>query len=303
MTFREVAYEYLHWLEHVRDAKHSTLLDHGYLLVEPGTPRRRGTGTHGGQIMKALGDRPAAEITTREINKLLVTVASRGIAARTINRHRQLIGAVFSYGCREATFALPRKPGLAADRRLEPEPDLLDFYSPEEVEALARALAAGLHRDPNAPPVSDEEARARAAEDRQDAEIIRLAAYAGLRRGELVALRWRDVYFGLRKLVVSRTISANVESTRRRRSRAARARCRCPTRPRARSIACRSAATSRARTTSSSSIVSAGGWTTRRCVGEWIARASARDCVRFASMIFATPTVRCSSAVGSIWRP
>ena len=213
MTFREVAYEYLHWLEHVRDAKPSTLLDHGYLLVEPGTPHRRGTGTHGGQIMKALGDRPAAEIATREINKLLVTVASRGIAARTINRHRQLIGAVFSYGCREATFALPRNPGLAADRRLEPEPDLLDFYSPEEVEALARALAAGLHRDPNAPPVSDEEARARAAEDRQDAEIIRLAAYAGLRRGELVALRWRDVYFGLRKLVVSRTISANVEST------------------------------------------------------------------------------------------
>ena len=49
--------------------------------------------------------------------------------------------------------------------------------------------------------------------DRQDAEIVRVAAYAGLRRGELVALRWRDVHFALRKLVVSRTISANVEST------------------------------------------------------------------------------------------
>jgi len=213
VTFREVAFEYLHWLEHVRDAKPSTMLDHRYLLTEPGTPHRRGAGAHRGQIMKALGDRPADEITTREINKLLATVASRGIAARTVNRHRQLVCAVFSYGCREATFALPKNPALAADRRTEPEPARLDFYSPEEVEALARALVAGRHRDPNAPPVSDEEAAARAAEDRQDAEIVRVAAYAGLRRGELVALRWRDVHFALRKLVVSRTISANVEST------------------------------------------------------------------------------------------
>ncbi len=213
VTFREVAFEYLHWLEHVRDAKPSTMLDHRYLLTEPGTPHRRGAGTHRGQIMKALGDRPAGEVTTREINKLLATVASRGIAARTVNRHRQLVCAVFSYGCREATFALPKNPALAADRRTEPEPARLDFYSPEEVEALARALVAGGHRDPNAPPVSDEEAAARAAEDRQDAEIVRVAAYAGLRRGELVALRWRDVHFALRKLVVSRTISANVEST------------------------------------------------------------------------------------------
>ena len=47
-TFREVAHAYLEWLEHVRGAKPSTLLDHRYLLVEPGTPHRRGAASTAG---------------------------------------------------------------------------------------------------------------------------------------------------------------------------------------------------------------------------------------------------------------
>ena len=67
------------------------------------------------------------------------------------------------------------------------------FYSPEEIEALARALSEGRHRDPSRPAVSAQERNARQAEERQDAEMVRVAAYAGLRQGELLALRWRDV--------------------------------------------------------------------------------------------------------------
>ena len=69
--------------------------------------------------------------------------------------------------------------------------------------------------------MSEEEAIARADEDRQDAELVRVAAQTGLRRGELVALRWRDVDFPRRKLVVRRAVSADVEasSTKSRRAR------------------------------------------------------------------------------------
>jgi integrase len=220
-TFRTVAHAYLDWLERVRGAKPATLRDHRYSLAEPGAVHRRTSKTHRGLIMAALGDRPANEIATRDINRLLADVAKTGVSPRTVNRHRQLVCAIFSFGCLEATFALPNNPALAADRRPEPERARLDFYSPEEIEALARALADGRHRDPSRAAVTTAEAAAREEEDRQDAELVRVAAYTGLRRGELVALRWRDVDFERRKLVVRRAVSGGVEtsSTKSRRAR------------------------------------------------------------------------------------
>jgi integrase len=50
-------------------------------------------------------------------------------------------------------------------------------------------------------------------EDRQDAEMIRVAAYAALRMGELLALRWGDVDFAGSALTVARAMSAGVLST------------------------------------------------------------------------------------------
>ena len=212
-TFRVLAHAYLDWLARVRDAKPSTLQDHGYLLAEPGTPHKRGKGKHPGHIMRTFGNKPSDEIRTRDVNKFLDKIASAGVSPRTVNKHRQLISAIYGYGCQEATFGLPRNPATAADRRQEPERARLEFYSPEEIEALARALADGLHRDPDAPAVNEDEKAAQHAEDIQDAELVRVAAYAGLRRGELVALRWRHVDFEKRKIVVQRAISANVDAT------------------------------------------------------------------------------------------
>ncbi|HEX4115161.1 MAG TPA: site-specific integrase [Solirubrobacteraceae bacterium] len=212
-TFREVAHAYLRWLESVRGAKPSTLVGHRSVLAEPGTPYKRGSGVTFGHVMAALGHRRAAKITTREIEAVLTTISETGASPRTVNKHRNVIAAVFGYGCKASTYALPTNPAKGADKRREPHPGALVFYSPEEIEAIARALEDGRHRDRSASTISDRERKALSAEDQQDAEIVRVAAYAGLRQGELLALRWRNVDFAGSALTIARAMSAGVESS------------------------------------------------------------------------------------------
>jgi len=213
VTFREVAHGYLVWLETVKGAKPATLRDHRYLLAEPGVPKRRGQGVIAGHVMAALGDRPAAKITTREIEELLAAIDATGVSARTVNKHRQIVSAIFSYGTRESTFTLPANPAHEADKRRQPHPGPLVYYGVDEVEALARALADGLHRTARKYATSDAEREAQHADDLQDAEMVRVSAYAGLRLGELLALRWRDIDFQGQAITVGRALSAGIETT------------------------------------------------------------------------------------------
>ena len=160
-------------------------------------------------------------MTTREVEDLLRSVAATGAAPRTVNKVRQLVCAIFNYGLRPSTYALPTNPVTYADHRAEPERAVLAFYSPQQIEELAHSAAAGAHRDPSRPALGEDEIEARRCEDGQDAELVRVAAYAGLRWGELVALCWRDVDFTGRKLVIRRSLSGDTEvkSTKSRRVR------------------------------------------------------------------------------------
>jgi integrase len=178
LTFRELSGDYLRWLEHVRGAKPSTLQDHRFTLAEPRDGKN-------GRVMAALGDRPATEVTTREIAALLDALADSGVTPRTVNQRRATLLAIFNYGRKHA--GLRGNPVEGTDKRREPQRAPLDTYTATEVEALASAM-----------------------EDPQDGELVRVAAYTGLRFGELRALRWRDVGNGV--LTVSRALSAGVES-------------------------------------------------------------------------------------------
>ena len=95
-----------------------------------------------------------------------------------------------------------------ASKRREPDPGVLDFYEPEEVAALVRAAAGGRHRDPARPAVSEAERLERRRADEQDAALFTVAAFTGLRMGELLALRWSRVSFARATLVVDCSWSA-----------------------------------------------------------------------------------------------
>jgi len=211
VTVRELGTEWLCWLTEVRGAKPSTIADYGFLLREPGLAFRRGGSTSAGRIMAAFGNRPVSEVSTSEVSKFLRSLDRAGLTPRNVNKHRQILAAMFTYACRDDTYQLATNPVAGTDKRREDPPAALDYYEVEEVEALARACDRGRHRA-GKPPADHDERDARAREDRQDADAFRLLFYTGLRLGEVLTLRWEDVDLKNRLLLVHRGLSAGQES-------------------------------------------------------------------------------------------
>ena len=209
-TVRALARDWLSWLSEVWGAKPSTVKDYGFLLREPGEPFRRGAGKSAGRIMKAFGDRPAAEVTAAEVSRFLRSLDREGLTPRNVNKHREVLAAMFAYGCRADALELPANPVDGTDKRRQPPPAALDYYEVDEVEALARACESGEHRRVRTL-IDETELEARRHEDRQDAEAFRLLFYTGVRVGEVLTLRWDDVDFDRRILFVRRGLSAGEE--------------------------------------------------------------------------------------------
>lgn len=208
-TFSDAAAVWLHHLEHVEGCKPSTLDDYGYMLAPADAfPRKRGR-TPAARIMRSFGHRPLASITGPDVARFLARLDSEpDMGPRTVNKHRQILCSVFEHAMRADTFRLPLNPARATDKRREPDATPIDFYEPEEVLALARAAREGLHRDPRRPAVTPEEVVDRRRADEQDAALYLVAAFTGLRLGELLALRWRNVNFADAKLTVEASWSA-----------------------------------------------------------------------------------------------
>ena len=210
VTVRALAADWLSWLEEVWGAKPSTVKDYRFLLGEPGVPFKRGAGVTAGRIMKAFGDRLAAAVTTAEVSRFLRALDREGLTPRNVNKHREVLAAMFAYGCRDDSLALTFNPVDKTDKRRQPPPAALDYYEVDEVEALAAACERGEHRSPRGA-IDEAEIEARRQEDWRDAESFRLLFYTGLRIGEALTLRWSDVDFERRVLFVRRGLSAGEE--------------------------------------------------------------------------------------------
>lgn len=214
--FDDAVKAWLIYLKTEKRVKPSTLSGYRSLLTEP-------TGRRKARIMRGFGGHRLFAITTKEVRQFLAKLDREDISARTVNIHRQVLHSIFEFAGREDSFGLPTNPAAGTTKRPEDGAKPIETFEPDEIRAIAQAARDGLHRgrggySHSAYSLETEQEWRRINE--QDAALFTIAAFTGLRLGELLALRWRDVNLNGGVLSVSRAMSAGEEaSTKSRRSR------------------------------------------------------------------------------------
>jgi integrase len=149
-------------------------------------------------LLPAFGELALHEITPAHIERWRAGLTG---SPRTKNKLlTELYGVVRRA---QKVYGLEGNPAAQVEKLRQRRRLDLDVFTPEEVRALCRA-----------------------ADSEQDAALYLTAAFTGLRRGELIALRWRDVDFAASGIRVSSSFaggrltapkSGKVRSTRPRR--------------------------------------------------------------------------------------
>lgn len=195
ITFADIAEEWFQRGSFERDWSASTQADYRSVLDA--------------HLLPEYASKRIEAITTAQIERWRDRLAedeARG--RRTVNKIVTELHAIFQHAVEH--HGLIANPAAKVKRLRESyDAARFDFYSPEEIEQLVSAAATGTHRSAGRPAVSNTERAIRAAEDRQDAAIYLTAALTGLRRGELLALRWEDVDFEQSSIRVFEGYSAN----------------------------------------------------------------------------------------------
>jgi integrase len=179
VTFAEAAEEYLRYAEQDRGCKPSTI--RGY---------RSQLNAH---LLPAFGSMQIEDITEHEIERWRAGMsgsrAARPILSnKTKNHQLVLLHAIFRRAVK--VYRLPRNPLDNVDRYRVRSSGDIEVFSPEEIWALVRAAASEV-----------------------DGTIYMTAAFTGLRRGELLGLRWRDIDFEASTIRVRASFAAGKLTT------------------------------------------------------------------------------------------
>lgn len=163
--FADAAAEFLRWIEHDRQRKRSTLNDY-----------RSAVNAH---LLPAFGHLRLEEVTTGVVDAWRAQVVTeRRLANKTVNKILAVLHGIFERA--RKLYGLPANPVAEVEKQPRKHRVNINVYSGEEVWALVRAAA-----------------------NEQDAALFLTAAFTGLRMGELIALRWRDLDFDRQSVQVN----------------------------------------------------------------------------------------------------
>lgn len=136
-------------------------------------------------ILPRFGDRALCRVTSDDIDAMIEEMQMEGKQPKTIINTTTLLYQVFDLGRKKKWCH--ENPCEAIERPEIPDRAEIRFLTPDEIDRLLVAV--------------DTEAKPFGVTDRR---IFMTAALTGLRQGELLALRWRDIDFAAGRIRVRR---------------------------------------------------------------------------------------------------
>jgi integrase len=187
-TFGEACDEWLRYVEHDKQRAPSTLRDYRNVV-------------NGSLIPEFKRDLQLDALTTERIETYRARLlAEDRLSRRTVQKTMVLLHGILARAKRCKWIASNAAEDV--ERVTVKRSGDFNVLSGEQVYAIARAVREGHHREPPEQPIDQKEKARLRAQDELDAAIFTVAAFTGLRMGELRALRWRDIDFAKRTIFV-----------------------------------------------------------------------------------------------------